>query len=66
MTYDCTHSLKAKELDSTVSINRGINWDWANFKSEQAADDFYQYMSYNHNSGAILTEHNGTYEVRWR
>ena len=68
MEYNCKHSEKAQELDPTVSINRGINWDWAHFKCEQAADDFYQYMTYNHNSDVRFgyLKHNNTYEVRWR
>lgn len=64
---ECTYSLKAKEFDPTVSIHRGINWDWANFESEQAADDFYQYMTHNY-SGVVrfgYSKHNNLYEVRW-
>lgn len=67
MTYDCKHSLKAQELDPTVSISRGINWDWANFKTEEAADDFYQYMSHNYGGQVRFTylEFSNVYEVRW-
>ena len=68
MTYDCKRSLKAQELDPTVSIYRGINSDWADFKTQQPAVEFHDWMCRNHMGGASLcySKHNNIYEVRWR
>lgn len=68
LSYSCAHSDKARQLDPNVSISRGINWSWANFKSEQDAEDFYYYMGYNYGGEVRFGyhKHNDTYEVRWR
>ena len=60
-SYSCAHTKKALELDPNAKVNRGINWDWVYFTSEQATDDFYQYMSHNYN-GRLRHHH---LEVRW-
>jgi len=57
----CTHSEHALKLDPNATVHRGINWDWVNFTSQQAADDFYYYMGYNY--GGVVRHHG--LEIRW-